>query len=64
MSTTHNMDMSHQELYFRSLVGLFGLAITVGAFVVEAAILLHILQALGGVIVLLLSTIKRFKLWP
>jgi len=58
------MDMSHQEIYFRSLIVIFGLSIAVGAFVIEAVILLKLLEITGGIVLIIISTIKRFKLWP
>lgn len=58
------MDMSHQELYFRTLVVLFGLAVAVGGAVLEGAIILKILEAIGGIVIVLITTIRKLKLWP
>ena len=55
--------MSTQEIYFRALVVLIGLAIVAGAFIVEAAIMLKILEGIGGVIVIVITFIKRFSPW-
>ena len=62
-SMTPNMDMSNQELYFRSLVALFGIAVVVGAFVIESALLLQLLNGFAGLIALSIALLKRFKLW-
>jgi len=56
--------MSTQEIYFRTVVVLLGISISVGAVVIEAAIVLKLLEALAGIFIIIISTIRRFKLWP
>lgn len=56
--------MSTQEIYFRSLVAILGIAIVAGAFIVQAAIILQILEIAGGLILTVLTLLKRFKPWP
>jgi len=58
------MDMSHQEIYFRTLVVLLGLAIAAGGIILEGIIILKVIEALGGIALIVITTIKRFKLWP
>ena len=55
--------MTTQEIYFRVLVALFGLAIFAGAFIVNAAIIMQALEALGGIIIILFTFLKRFSSW-
>jgi len=64
LSSTHSMDMSHQEIYFRTLVVLLGLAIAAGGIILEGIIILKVIEALGGIALIVITTIKRFKLWP
>jgi len=58
------MDMSHQEIYFRTLVVLLGLAIATGGIVLEGILILKVIEALGGIALIVITAIKRFKLWP
>lgn len=58
------MDMTNQEIYFRTLVVLLGLAIATGGIVLEGIIILKVIEALGGIVLIIVTSIKRFKLWP
>lgn len=55
--------MSTQEIYFRTLVAILGLAIIVGAFIVQTAIILQVLEIIGGLILTVLTLLKRFNPW-
>jgi hypothetical protein len=55
--------MSTQEIYFRTLIVLIGVAIIAGAFILEAAIVVQVMEALGGAIVILITFMKRFSPW-
>lgn len=55
--------MSTQEIYFRSLIVILGIAIVAGAFIVQTAIILQVLEIIGGLLLTVLTLIKRFKPW-
>lgn len=55
--------MTTQEIYFRTLIVLIGVAIIAGAFILETAIVIQLMEALGGLIVIVITFMKRFSPW-
>ena len=55
--------MTTQEIYFRVLVALLGLAIFAGSFIVNTVIIMQVLEAIGGLVIIFITFIKRFTSW-
>lgn len=55
------LNMTHEELYFRFLVVLFGIAISVGALILDTSTILRIMQAAMGIFTTIILFIWRVK---
>ncbi len=61
MSMMPKNTMSYEELYFRFLIAIFGIAITAGAFIIDVNTMYRVIQVAGGTLSTVIIFIWRLK---